>query len=173
VFSSVPAVEAILKTLTTVAAFLLISTASLAQTTTNTPSQAAAPIAAGCQSASRFRPSSCLSYSLRERMLEEEPKHFTCCVRSSRISVGARRAASGPCVSGSMDIPVLQHSASTHVAHDRSGIGMSLRYLPAMHLLLCPHRSHGLLENLAAVVWMHGRVAIAVKDNGRDNWAVA
>jgi hypothetical protein len=42
-----------------------------------------------------------------------------------------------------------------------------------MHLLLCPHRSHGLLENLVAVVWMHGRVAIAVKDNGRDNWAVA
>src|SRR5215204_1470976 len=44
---------------------------------------------------------------LGERMLEEKTKHFLCCVRSSRISEGARRAASGPCVSGSVDIPVL------------------------------------------------------------------
>src|SRR6185295_14933229 len=105
-------------------------------------------------------------------MLEEKAKHFPRCVRSSRIGVGACRAASGPCMSGSVDIPVLQHCTSTRVAQDRSGIGMPSGHLPAMHLLLCPHRSHGLLENLAAVVWMHGRVAIAVKDNGRDSCPV-
>jgi hypothetical protein len=42
-----------------------------------------------------------------------------------------------------------------------------------MHLLLCARRSHQLFENLIAVVWMHGRVAIAVKNNGRDSWPVS
>ena len=54
-------------------------------------------------------------------------------------------------MSGAVDIPVLQHSASTRVAQDRSCIGVPSGYLPAMHLLLCAHRSHGLLENLIAV----------------------
>src|SRR6185503_12252073 len=49
----------------------------------------------------------------------------------------------------------------TRIAQDRCCIGVPSGYLPAMHLLLCAHRSHGLLENLIAVVWMHGRVAIA------------
>src|SRR5882724_4414633 len=84
---------------------------------------------------------------LGERMFEEKTKHFLCCVRSSRISVGARRAASGPCVSGSVDIPVLQHSASTRIYQDRSGISMPSGYLPVMHLPLCAYRSHGLLKN--------------------------
>ena len=40
-----------------------------------------------------------------ERMLEEEAQHLPRGVRSSRISVGASRAASPPRVSGSMDLP--------------------------------------------------------------------
>jgi hypothetical protein len=48
-------------------------------------------------------------------MLEEETEHFPRCVWSSRISVGARRAASRPCVSGSADVPVLKNTAPTRV----------------------------------------------------------
>src|SRR5882757_3560469 len=101
-------------------------------------------------------------------MLEEETQHFPGCVRSPRISVGARRAASRPCVPGSVDIPVLKDSAPTRAGMDRAGIGMPSSYLPAMHLLLCVRRSDRLLKNLIAVVWMHRHVAVAVKNNGRD-----
>ena len=112
------------------------------------------------------------TWLLWARMLEEETKHFPRCVGSSRISVGARRAASRPCVSSSVDIPVLKDSAPTRVGMDRAGIGMSSSYLPAMHLLLCARRSDRLLKNLIAVVWMHHNVPIAVKNNGRDRWPV-
>jgi hypothetical protein len=106
-------------------------------------------------------------------MLEEKTQHFPRCVRSARIGIGARRTASGPCVSCSVDIPVLQHRASTRVAKDRAGIGMPSRYLPALHLLLRAYRSLRVLKDLIAVVWMHGRVAIAVKNDGRDRRPVA
>src|ERR1700682_6246132 len=101
-------------------------------------------------------------------MPEEETQHFPRCVRSSRISVGARRAASGPSVSSSVNIPVLKDSAPTRVGMDRAGIGMPSRYPPAMHLLLRARRSQRLLKDLSAVVWMHRNVAIAVKNNDRD-----
>ena len=42
-----------------------------------------------------------------ERMPEEETQHFPRCIRSLRIGVGARRAASRPCVAGAVDIPLL------------------------------------------------------------------
>src|SRR6202051_1344266 len=101
-------------------------------------------------------------------MLKEETQHFPGCVRSPRISIGACRAAPRPCVSGSVDIPVLNDSASTRAGMDRAGIGMPSSYLPAMHLLLRARRSDRLLENLIAVVWMHRHVAVAVKNNGRE-----
>src|SRR6478672_12134020 len=110
---------------------------------------------------SRDRPSNEAALLFRERMLEEETQHLPCCVRSSRIGIGARGAASGPSVSGSVDIPVLQHSASARVAQDRSGIAMPSGYLPAMHLLLRGHRPQRLLKNLTAIVGMHGGVLIA------------
>src|SRR5258708_9996183 len=113
-----------------------------------------------------------LTKLLWERMLEEQTQHFPGCVRSSRISVGSRRAASRPCVSSSVDVPALKDSAPTRVGIDRAGIGMPSRYPPAMHLLLRARRSHELLKNLIAVVWMHHNVAIAVKNNGRDRWPV-
>src|SRR5258708_19117523 len=113
-----------------------------------------------------------LTSLLGERVLQEETQHFPRCVRSSRISVGADRAASRPCVSSSVDIPVLQDSAPTRVAMDSAGIGMPSRYLPAMHLFLRARRFHSLLKNLIAVFWMHGSVAIAVKNNGWDRWLV-
>jgi hypothetical protein len=40
-----------------------------------------------------------------------------------------------------------------------------------MHLLLRPSRSDSMLDNLGAVVGMHGGVAVAVKNNGRDHRA--
>src|ERR1700730_16417370 len=101
-------------------------------------------------------------------MLEEETQHFPRCVRSSRISVGARRATSRPCVSGTVDVPVLKDSAPTRVSMDGAGIGMLYRYPPAMQMLLRGRRSDRLLKNLIAVVWMHRSVAVAVKNNGRD-----
>ena len=104
----------------------------------------------------------------RERMREEEAQHFPRCVRSSRISVGPRGAASRPCVSSSMDIPVLKDSAPARVGNDRAGIGMPSGHPPAMHLLLRSRCSDRLLENLIAIVGMHRRVAIAVENNGRD-----
>ena len=106
-------------------------------------------------------------------MLEEETQHFPRCVRSSRISVGARRAATRPSVSSSVDVPVLKDSAPTRVGMDRAGIGMPSRYPTAMHLLLRGRRSDRLLKNLIAVVWMNRDVAIAVKNNGRDGGAAS
>src|SRR3979490_938241 len=100
------------------------------------------------------------TWPLWERMPEEKTQHFPRCVRSSRISVGARRAASRPCVSSAVDVPVLQDSAPTRVGMDRAGIGMPSRYPPGMHLLCGACRSHRLLKNLIAVVWMHCNVAI-------------
>jgi hypothetical protein len=41
-----------------------------------------------------------------------------------------------------------------------------------MHLLFCAHRVPGLLKNLIAVLWMHGNVAIAMEDDGRDKWPI-
>src|SRR5438445_11392721 len=95
------------------------------------------------------------TWLLWTRMLEEETKHFPRCVGSSRISVGARRAASRPCVSSSVDVPVLKDSAPTRVGMDRAGVGMPSRYPPAMHLLWRVRRSDSLLQNSIAVVWMH------------------
>src|SRR4030088_3295524 len=112
------------------------------------------------------------TWPLWERMPEEKTQHFPRCVRSSRISVGARRAASRPCVSSSVDVPVLKDSAPAGVGVDRAGIGMPSRYPPAIHLLLRARRSQRLFKNLIAVVWMHRNVAIAVKNNGRDRWPV-
>src|SRR5258706_4904332 len=105
-------------------------------------------------------------------MLEEETEHFPPCVGSPRISVGARRAASRPCVSSSVDVPVLKDSAPTRVGMERAGVGMPSRSPPTMHLLWCFRRSDSLLKNSIAVVWMHCNVAVAVKNNGRDRWPV-
>jgi hypothetical protein len=113
-----------------------------------------------------------LTCLLWERMLKEETQHFPRGVRSSRISVGASRAASRPRVSSSMNVPVLKNSASARIDMDRAGKGVSSGYPPAMHLLLRARCSHRLLKNMIAVVWMHRDVAITVKNNGRDRWPV-
>src|SRR5690348_8174185 len=105
-------------------------------------------------------------------MGEEEAQHFPCRIRPSRIGVRPRRAASRPCVSGSMDVPVLKDSAFARVDVDRAGIGVPARYLTAMHLPFGADGFHGLLKDLIAVTWMYGHVAIAVKNNGRDRWPI-
>src|SRR5260370_7259072 len=77
-----------------------------------------------------------LTWLLWERMLEEKTQHFSRCVRSSRISVGARRAASRPCVSSSVDVPVLKDSVPPRVGMDRAGLGIPPANPPAHHHLL-------------------------------------
>src|SRR5882757_555047 len=101
-------------------------------------------------------------------MREEETQHFPRRVRSLRIGIGARGAASRPCVSGAVDIPVLQDFASIHVAMDRAGIGMPARDLSAVQLFLRARLADGLFENLTTIVWMHCGVAVAVENNNRD-----
>ena len=108
-----------------------------------------------------------LTWLLWERMLEEKTQHFPRCVRSSRISVGARRAAPRPCVSSSVDVPVLKDSAPPGVGMDRAGVAMPSRYPPAMHLLLRARGGYRLFNDMIAVAGMHGDVPIAMKDDGR------
>src|SRR5436305_10028696 len=55
---------------------------------------------------------------------------------------------------------------------DRACIGTTSGYLPPMYLLLRPSRSQRLLKDLSAVVWMHGSIAVSMKNNGRDEWCV-
>jgi hypothetical protein len=50
---------------------------------------------------------------------------------------------------------------------------MPSRYLPATHPFLRARRTDGLFKNLAAIVWMHGGVAVAVENNNRDQRAAA
>src|SRR5438105_12974094 len=66
-------------------------------------------------------------------VFEEEAQHLTRGVRSSRIGEGAGRAASRPCVCGSVDFPMLKDCAPARVGMDRSGIGMSSGHPTAMH----------------------------------------
>jgi hypothetical protein len=42
-----------------------------------------------------------------------------------------------------------------------------------MHHFLRALRPYGLVKNLAAIVWMHGGVAVTVKNNCRDRRPVA
>ena len=106
----------------------------------------------------------------RLRMLEKETQHFPRCIRTLSVRIGSRRAASGPGVAGAVDIPVLQH-LSFAVRVSRAGIPMPSRNLPAMHLLSRPSRSEGIFDSVGAVARMHGGVAVAMKNNGRDHVA--
>jgi len=110
---------------------------------------------------------------LRKRMPEEKTQHFPRCIRSPRIRIRARRATSRPSVGGAVDIPILQDFASARVGMSRTGVVMASRYLTAMHGFLRARRTDGLFKNLTAIVWMHGGVAVAVKNNCRDMRPVA
>ena len=61
-----------------------------------------------------------LTRLLWARIHEEETQHFPRCVGSSRISIEASRAASQPCVSGSM-FQCPKNSAPAHISMDRAG----------------------------------------------------
>ena len=41
---------------------------------------------------------------------------------------------------------------------------------PRIYFLLRARGSHGLLKNLITIAWVHGDVAITVKNDGWDNW---
>jgi hypothetical protein len=67
-------------------------------------------------------------------------------------------------VPGTVNIPVLQDLALGFVGMNRAGIAMASGYLPTMHLLLRARPSEGLFDDLSAVAWMHGSVAVAMKN---------
>src|ERR1700691_6240334 len=103
-------------------------------------------------------------------MIEKETQHFLRRIRPLSVRIGSRRAASGPGMAGAVDIPLLQYLAFA-VGVSRAGIRMSSRDLAAMHLLSRPSRSDGTFDKVGAVVGMHGGIAVAVKNNGRDHRA--
>src|SRR5262245_21160560 len=72
-----------------------------------------------------------------------------------------------------MDIPVLKHATPGRVGMDRASIGMPFGYLAATHFRLQAHSFHKTLKNLIAVVWMHRRILVAVKNNSWDRWLVS
>lgn len=109
---------------------------------------------------------------LRKRMLEEKTQHFSRCVRSSRVSIGACGASSRPCVSSAVDAPVLDDMTPAGVAMDGASIGVASSDPSAMHVAFRARRSDRLLNYLIAIVGVNCTVAIAVKNNGRDNWPV-
>src|SRR5271156_1898691 len=51
---------------------------------------------------------------------------------------------------------------------DRARIGMSSRYLPAMHRLLPVRGFHRTRDDMIGVTGMHDGITIAVKNDGRD-----
>src|SRR5690242_7825902 len=71
-------------------------------------------------------------------------------------------------MSGSVDFPVLEDVLFADIAVDRARVGMSSRYLSAMHLLLRTCPADGLSDNSIAISRMHRGVAIAVEDNCRN-----
>ena len=106
-------------------------------------------------------------------VFEEEAQHLPRGVRSSRIGVGADRAASRPCVCGSMDFPVLKDCAPARVGMDRAGVGMSSGDPTAMHRLSQVRDSHRPRDDVIAVARMHRGVEIAVKNDGWDRLLIS
>ena len=49
---------------------------------------------------------------------------------------------------------------------------MACRYLPAMHRLLVFNHTDVLFNKLIAIVWMHGGVAVSVKNDCRDRRSI-
>ena len=76
-------------------------------------------------------------------------------------------------MAGAVNIPMLQDFASARVGMGRAGVVMASRYLPAMHRFLRARRTDGLFKNLTAIVWMHGGVAVAMKNNCRHRRLVS
>jgi hypothetical protein len=69
-----------------------------------------------------------------------------------------------------MNIPVLENSAPTRIGMDGAGVGVPSRDSPAIYFLLRVRRPRGLLKNLITVAWVHGDVAVTVKNDRWDNW---
>jgi hypothetical protein len=85
--------------------------------------------------------------------------------------VRAGRAASRPRMAGTVNTPVLDDLAFA-IDVDCAGIAMHAGYLPSMHLLPRFGRPDGLFDSSVAIIGMHGCVAVAVGDNGRDRLSV-
>ena len=69
-----------------------------------------------------------------------------------------------------MNIPMLQYFAAIRVGMGRTGVPVASRYLAAAYRFFRARRTNDLFKNLTAVAWMHGGVAVAVKNDCR-HWA--
>lgn len=69
-----------------------------------------------------------------------------------------------------MNNPLLENPAPTRIGMDGAGVGVPSRDSPRIYFLLRARGSHGLLKNLITIAWVHGDVAITVKNDGWDNW---
>src|ERR1700757_1091492 len=101
-------------------------------------------------------------------MLQEEAQHLPRGIRPARIGVGAGRARSRPCVTGTMDLPLLEDGSPARIGMKSAGIAVSSRNPSAMHLRLRARRSPGLGDDMIAVARMHRGIGIAVEDVGRN-----
>src|SRR5579862_8561933 len=101
-------------------------------------------------------------------MLQEEAQHLPRGIGPARIGVGTGGAASRPCVTGTVDLPLLEDGAPARVDMQRAGIGVSARNRSTMHLDLRTRRSLGLGNDMIAVARMHRGIGIAMEDDGRN-----
>ena len=67
-----------------------------------------------------------------------------------------------------MDAPLLKDCPPVLIGMDRASIGMSSRYLSAMHLLLPVFDFHRTRDDIIGVTRMDNGITIAVKNDGRD-----
>src|SRR3954453_13497862 len=100
-------------------------------------------------------------------LLQEEPEHLAAGIRPARVGVGAGRAPTGPGVAGSVKHPLLEDRTSALVSLDGASVGGPALRLPAVHGWAEIRSCLRLSDDLIAVNRAHGRVAIAVKDDGR------
>ena len=104
-------------------------------------------------------------------MLEKEPYHLARCIRTERIGIGAGRITARPCMAGTMNDPHLEHGPIGRVEVARPAVAVAARYPPILRHLpqLGRLRRLELLNDVQTVLGMHGRVLIAMKDNGRGH----
>src|SRR5262245_26618542 len=99
-------------------------------------------------------------------MLQKEAHHLSSCVRPSWICVCPGKAAARPRVSGSVDLPVLEHCAAALIAMNSSGIGVPSGDLTPNQLLL-ELRTALQGDDMITVLRVHCLVLIAVKNDRR------
>ena len=104
-------------------------------------------------------------------VIEKEPEHLLRGVRSLRICVGSGGAATRPGMARSVNDPLLEDYLPARVMMQDAAVGAATRY--PTFLNRCPQidvqRFPKLHDDLIAVVRMHRRIPVPMKNNRRDN----